>query len=304
MNRFITITALSTFLVFMTGCIELENLAEQDSQSGQTNNNGASDNSQNAVEVVTNKVFESNTRIKLSSIGLMLTIPQEWKGNFSDQIFFMEAANIGKIIIAPHDMNEEESRQAMSNTIDFGNGLFLQPNSQVNQQGNILSAEYEVLGAEQPSVGYVVKVTANNGNGYVVVAMAQQDQLAALKGAVDTVVSSMSYFQIPDKDWAQELAGTKLMYYNTGDSYRKKIVIVLCSDGNFSRSSEGGGFNSAVSYASESSYKGQWSTSGNANSGVLQLTYDDGDVGSYDILVNDEGLFLSGKRYYREDVDC
>ncbi len=317
MNRFIIIMTLSFSLVFMTGCIDPKSFTKQDSQIKQTNNNPkneAGTGTEAGTEAVANKTFESNTRIKISSIGLTLTVPQGWRGSMSDEVFLMETDNIGSIVITSDNSNEEESRQIMSNTIDIGDGIFLQPNTQVNKEDNILWAEYEVFGAAQPTVGYIIKVMGSNDNGYLIVAIAPKNQLVALESAIETTVDSMSYFQPTTTTppisantqtnnsnhyWAKELAGLSLTTAYGSPSYRSRITIVLCSDGNFSRSKETIGF--ITGYKKRD---GQWSTSGDKNSGILQLNYNDGEVDNYELSMEDEMLFLNGNNYLKEGASC
>jgi len=314
MNKLITILAISFSLVFLSGCNELEEITGSDSGDSRTT---TAQSEANSVEATENKIFEGNTRLKVSSKGMAFTIPQGWRGGVSENSIALENTDVGYIVVVVDDDSEQQSRTIMSNTMDMGDGIFLQPNSQVSKQGNILFAEYEVYGTGKPTVGYVIKWFGDNGKGFAIIGVGLTNKKADLKSAVNAMSDSLRMFQakannnspVASNDsnnyWAQQLGGLRLTYFNTQTGYSEKFVITLCSNGAFTRSSNTSGFdNQGFSAAVQGGGDGNWETSGNQNSGQLQLNYNDGDVGSYSIEVNDEGLFLNGERYFREDAGC
>ena len=318
MNKKMIVLAMGISLVFLLGCKELEQLSVTDDEPEKKPDIASSQSEESSVEAIGNKIFESSTRVKVSTEGVAFTIPQGWRGGVADEGFALENADIGYIIVIADNATETQSRQAMSDTQDLGEGLFMQPTSQVTKRGNTLLAEYEVFGTSQPSAGYVVKVFGDNAKGFAFIAIGLANQQAALKTAVDDMVNTLALFQattakststtaLTDSSnyWAQQLTGVRLTYFNTQSGFSEKFVISLCSDGSFSRNANTSGFdNSGFSAALQGGEAGSWSTSGNVNGGELRLNYNDGDVGIYSIEVNDEGLFLNGDRYFREDAGC
>jgi len=311
------------FLAFVTGCNELGSLAEQDSNAQKKDaflTSLSQNNTAEGIEAVQSKVFPGNTRVKFSLMGLSLVIPAEWEGQLFAETFVMTRKdNTAKIVAMLDTASETQTLETMSNTIDMGDGIFFQPNSQIQKLGNFLMAEYQVLGANQPSVGYIAKVFGGNGNGYALVSLADADKLDVLKSAVKEMVQSMKFFSQVDTNsinhvaannsdnyWATQLAGLRLTYFYTTSGYSEKFVIVLCSDGRFSRTANSGGSDSVSGFSSafQNGGDGSWSTGGDVNSGVLQLDYTSGETGSYGIVVNEEGLFLNEDRYFREDASC
>ncbi len=316
------IVIFTIFLTFATGCDPFSSLEQNLNEQGKGVDlmSLSQNKTVDGIEAVQSKTFPGNTRVKFSLMGLSFVIPAQWKGQLFTEAFVMtHKDNVAKIVVMPDKATKAQSLESMSNTIDMGDGIFFQPNSQITKLGNFLMAEYQILGTNQPSVGYIVKAFADNGGGYVLVSLAAADKLDILKSAASEIVQSMKFFTKEEANstnniktnnngnyWATQLAGLRLTYFYTTSGYREKFVIVLCTGGRFSRTSESDGSDSisGFSAAFQKGSDGTWSTEGDVNSGVLQLNYIAGETGSYDIVVKDEGLFLNEDRYFREEASC
>jgi hypothetical protein len=104
--------------------------------------------------------------------------------------------------------------------------------------------------------------------------------------------------------WTNALAGRKLVNFYTGSGYREQKELRLCRNGVFQRRSESGGFGGGVSMASQGGGSGRWQASGPSHAGVLTLHDNGGGRMSYKLKLGQDGVYLDGTRYLRDDAGC
>ena len=100
--------------------------------------------------------------------------------------------------------------------------------------------------------------------------------------------------------WYKEVAGKQLLYIYTGNGYRRKEKIWLCSDGSFQSSGYGGSISSLGSAAfSDGGRSGRWAVNGD----VLTLAFSNGNTAKYKLSFYKGFLYLDNTRYFRLEND-
>ena len=81
-----------------------------------------------------------------------------------------------------------------------------------------------------------------------------------------------------DKTWLTYLKGKHIVRFFTGSGYSEEQHIWLCSNGNYIRRFDSGGFGSGASGAVQANYDGSWTATGQGERGRLILNSADGRV--------------------------
>ena len=146
-------------------------------------------------------------------------------------------------------------------------------------------------------------------------ATATEAELPTFESAAKRVLASVKIAQ-PQKPkqpkvstkgyWGKQLAGKRIVRFFHGSGYSETQQILMCPDGYFVYRFESGGSDIASGWsgASQSKNGGRWSVSGDANGGVLKLTYNDGRVADYNLVEQGSKLMVDGKRWLREAINC
>lgn len=268
---------------------------------------------QQAVEIEPGVQYQGATVLQAPEYGISFTLPAGWAGMLPPGIeyFVMQHRSLQAYVLAGLDeLTLSEAQQLMSENIDLGDGIVMWPAGEVTTEGVTIKADYSVSGAPQPLQGQVTTIIGDHGYSmYFVIAAAPAD-FEATKAEVERMSASVRL--VPPAaapapaagSWQEQLAGRKLSHFYTASGYTEENYIWLCGDGRFFRSANSGGFGGGASGAFSSRYAGRWDASGDAVSGTLTLTYNDGSTTTYTLTIEDEKLFLDGGRYFREPADC
>jgi hypothetical protein len=266
-----------------------------------------------AVEIEPGTQYQGVTALQAPEYGISFTLPAGWAGMLPPdaEFFVMQHPSLQAYVLAGlEELTLSQAQQLMGQDIDLGDGIVLQPAGEMTTEGVTIKADYDVTGAPQPLQGQVTAIIGDHGYSlYFIVAAAPADFEAA-KAEVERMSASVSLgppvaAPVPAPgSWQEQLAGRKLSHFYTTSGYTEEDYIWLCADGRFFRSANSGGFGGGASGAFESSYGGRWQATGNAASGTLTLSYNDGSTGAYTLTIEDQKLFLDGGRYFREAYDC
>jgi hypothetical protein len=275
-----------------------------------------------AVEIQEGVRYQGGTALSSAEYGVGFTIPPGWEGTLpsGSQFFVMGHTGYQAYVFAGADeMTLADAQQTMSQPIDMGDGVVFKPNGKVKVVGSTLTASYTVSGGQQPLVGYVKTHIGKFGRGIAFLAASPINSANDVMNAVNGINASLSFNQPKAAEttkvaagsakrqgpWVEFITGRKLSHFFTRSGYTEEDYIWLCSGGKFYHSGKSGGFGGGASGAFESNSGGVWSVSGGMNAGTLQLHYNDGSVGTYEVTrEGDSKLFLDGKRYFREYNDC
>jgi len=268
---------------------------------------------QQVQEIQPGVEYRGATTLQAPEFGISFLLPAGWVGGLppDSEFFIMQHPSYQAYVLASLDeLTLTEAQQLMAAPINLGDGIVMRPAGEVATEGVTLRADYSVSGTPQPLEGQVVTIIGDHGYSAYFVVAAAPDDFEAVKAAVVNMSESVRLtapVAAPAPaagSWQEQLAGKKLSWFYTTSGYTEEDYMWLCPDGRFFRSADSGGFGGGASGAFSGRYAGRWEASGNAQVGTLTLQYNDGDVGSYELTIEDEKLYLDGKRWFREYTDC
>jgi hypothetical protein len=186
----------------------------------------------------------------------------------------------------------------------------------INRVGNTFSGNYDV--SFNPALTAEVKAkSAENGTSIAFFLVSEAAQAARLRQQLDEVFKSLkvqprqsamekskpdnSTATETDKSWLTYLKGKHIVRFFTGSGYTEEQHIWLCSNGNYARRFDSGGFGGGASGAVQANYDGTWTATGEGERGRLILNSADGRV-SFDLRwdYNINRLYVDGKRWLHD----
>jgi len=193
--------------------------------------------------------YSENTSLLFDESGVSLTVPANYQGQtINDDTFQLTSLDQSStMLIQPHDQNVNTSVQDMSTTIDLGNGLYLQPLTEVSSDGDTLSARYEVYGSNEPSTAILLKKFRNETLGVFILAITQSTNIENLVTSINELTASIEFVEptkttsinqtqtSPDSDnyWTQQFSGITLTNYYSASDYSEKTILRLCANGSY-----------------------------------------------------------------------
>lgn len=257
--------------------------------------------------------------------GISFTIPNQWVGQESEDIFVMASSKeAGLLILMFHPAkNQQELVEKMNKGLK-DQLVNLSPVSSISKIGtNKVAGIYQGTLDGQNVKGKAIAMINPYGKGIVVFSLINETRYAQRTDELADLIANSVAFSMPNTKVApvskylqeakKELMGYKLTYLESyysntpgGGGYERKRVINLCPNGLFTF--YGGSY---LNFPDpnwdpmQENAKGHGSYEILEDSGniYLQLNYNDGGYESLKCTY-DEGLYLNGGRYYRGDVEC
>lgn len=262
------------------------------------------------VEVQQGPVYEGGTLVESSSMGVAFTIPDNWKGQWpqGSTFFLLESPDYqATLFMTFEQMSEADLQTMMQQVIPLGEGINLSPLATPVKSGNVYQSRYDVSGAPEPMVGFIVGRALRKDMIAAIIAISTE-HYEQLNTATSTLVKQIEVREPvapPPSDaqtWLAYLKGRYIARYYTGSGYSEKKELWLCSDGSFSSSFDGGGYSmNGTSGAFAGGGQGRWEAQGSIDApGVLILRYQDGSVSQYRVELADK-LYLDGVQWLRGD---
>lgn len=249
------------------------------------------------------------TPIALSS-GLTVYAPAGWAGQAVDATrALMQGPDGNSLILASVvDTNGGDLRAELANPIDAGSGIVLSPSGTPRADGSGLTNDFSVSGTAIPARGVAYGRMLGDGRALVVLALGPSSSLDALRAAARPVYASArigrsATASAGSGSWTAYLKGRALVRFYSGNGYSERHDLWLCSDGNFARRADGGGFDmGGTSGAFEGGVVGAWTASGSTSGvGTLTLVATDGSRSQYAVSMGSDGVYLDGVRWMRGD---
>lgn len=273
-----------------------------------------------AVELQAGQVYDGGSEISVASLGIRFTIPENWKGALMEggEGFLMESSSGSATIVAIADsISENEAYTRLQGPLTLSNAIQLVLDGKVKREGNKMSASYHVT--YNPQLKAQVKaLSAANGTSIAFFLVTSATELAGYKQQLEQVFSSLvidapkittpliSQTKInsedSDRSWSGYLKGKHIVRYFTSSGYTEEQHIWLCSNGQYVRRFNSGGFGGGASGAFQGNYDGQWSAEGEGEQGRLVLVTADNQASSYQLRWDYEKnqLFVDGKRWLHD----
>lgn len=273
-----------------------------------------------AVEPQPGQVYSGGTEISVASLGIMFVIPENWKGALSPEgeSFLMEPPNATATMFAIADtMSRDEAFSTMQGPIPLTDTVQLVLKGQVNRGSDDMSAKYSV--SNNPQLTALAKARAGkNGTSIAFFLVSSVADMKTQSLNLEKVFGSLVMENVKpmtpaastaatgsgstDKSWQTYLKGKHIVRFFTGSGYSEEQQIWLCSNGQYVRRFDSGGFGGGASGAFQGNYDGSWHATGEGGHGQLILQAQGNQVSTYDLRwdYQKNQLFVDGKRWLHD----
>ena len=258
-----------------------------------------------ATEISPGVLYQPGTRLQVSSLGLELTVPDNWQALLpqgSEALVMEPIGPVARMIVTAVPGSSPESvSQMMSQAQALDAMTQLVPSGKLKQKNGIYSQRFEIRGQNpQNLVASAFARLGSNQTALFVVTLepAQQNLLQKLgrqflRAASFTTPQAAAQTQAQPGasiDWDRELRGRSLRYLKTDGGLSVDKRMNLCSDGSFYYSDNDSYLSSDAisnfSGYSQSSQAGRWQIAGNQ----ISLSWNDGS----------QSRFTLSRRYVEE----
>ena len=276
-----------------------------------------------SVEPDPGQIYSGGSLIDSHELGVQFSIPNNWKGGLhpSGEIFLMEPQGGGAIMFAIADiMSPDQAYQLLQGPVEVPDVGQLNPRGSISRSGNIFSAIYEV--AFNPALAAEVRAkSADNGTSIAFFLVSEKAQMQRMRQQLDGVFGSLKTHEVQsiaetsepenntaagtDNKWLTYLKGKHIVRFFTTSGYTEEQHIWLCSNGNYIRRFDSGGFGGGASGAVQANYDGTWTATGEGERGRLILNSADGQV-SFNLRwdYDTSRLYVDGKRWLHDKNDA
>lgn len=269
-----------------------------------------------AVEPASGQIYPGGTRIGGASYGLEFTIPQSFQGGLDGEVFVMQATEpSANLLLMAESTSLEQAKVLMQGPIPISPFIQLELQNPLEQQGLRLSGEYSVSSnAQLHAMGQ--SLSLENGLSVAAFLISQKSELARHQAALEQLMGSIKAVSATaktqntgsqsaeetDTSWQNYLRGKHIVRFFSGSSYTEEQHLWLCSNGQFVRRFNSGGFSGGASGATQAKYDGHWQANGTGETGQLTLQSPSG-VSTYQLRwdYDQSRLYLDGKRWLHSD---
>ncbi len=258
-----------------------------------------------ATEISPGVLYQPGTRLQVSSLGLELTVPDNWQALLpqgSEALVIEPIGQVARLIVTAVPGSSPESVSHMMSQAQALDAMTqLVPSGKLKQKNGIYSQRFEIRGQNpQNLVASAFARLGSNQTALFVVTLepAQQNLLQKLgrqflRAASFTTPQAAAQTQAQPGasiDWDRELRGRSLRYLKTDGGLSVDKRMNLCSDGSFYYSDNDSYLSSDAisnfSGYSQSSQAGRWQIAGNQ----ISLSWNDGS----------QSRFTLSRRYVEE----
>lgn len=246
--------------------------------------------------------------------GFYFNIPKDWVGRQLENGTYLIGHNTkpGFVLILPHEYQSlnELYQEAIKGIHE--DGIQLLPNNGLQKfSKNGLIGAFEGSMQGQSVKAYVVSLMSPFKGGLTMLTAVRTDLYKEeYLDIVQSIAASVAFSQPKEspvaKQWTTRLNGKKLQYLNTKYGISDKIVINLCTNGQFGYSNNSSGMSggaSTLTYASQDGGQGTWKIINRGQLGVLILNFNNGELAEYQ-LTNRAAkgeINMNGRRYFVEN---
>jgi hypothetical protein len=242
--------------------------------------------------------------------GLTVDVPAGWQSNAVDatRMLMMGPDGNTMIIASVGDPQGGDLRAELSRSIDVGDGLVLVPTGTPRADSGGLANDFDVTGGAVAVKGVAFGRVLADGRVLAVLGIAPAAGIEAVRLEQRQVFRTARIGRASNADaaagsWAAYLQGRYLVKLYTGNGYSEKHELWLCSNGNYARLTDGGGFGAdGTSAAFSGGTEGAWTATGaTSGSGTLSLVATDGTRSQSSVRMGTDGVYLDGERWMRGD---
>ncbi|MEM1119749.1 MAG: hypothetical protein AAGJ18_04835 [Bacteroidota bacterium] len=245
-------------------------------------------------------------------------LPKDWVAQVLEDGSYLIGHNTkaGFIMVMPHEYNSVAQMQQESVEGIQENGIMLLPSSNFQAYGNNgLIVDFSGTIQGQSVKSNAIGLISPFGGGLTILTAVRSDlytskYLTLIQTIANSVTFSKPKVSAAASSWKSRLTNKRLLYMNTSNGFSDKIIIDLCSNGQFGYESNSSGMSgglSTLTYAGQNGGQGTWKMTSRGQQALLVLSFNNGEVYEYRLSKRESSsqLNLNDRRYFiQEESAC
>ncbi len=260
-------------------------------------------------------VYQQGEKIFAPMVGYRAVVPEGWFGTLpqGEEFFLMIPAGNrnGYMFVRGLQQPISEIATIWQSEFRLTDDISIKIKGAPEIQGNKLKADFDVVGAKEPSFGHAEAIDGGFGWTIVMILLSPNDMLETYKNNFAQLMAS-SQLEEPsigtiygDLNWAEYLKGKYLMSHVEAAGYRELDELWLCPDGTFRAKIKSKGRLVTEKSPYRGNNKGTWKAEGVGEKGKLILTTTKGATETLDMEIKEDKIFINGGRFFAlEYNDC
>lgn len=275
-------------LILALGSISLCSMAQQTISSGQ--------------------VYNAGDEIYAPKLGFTATIPAGWMGTLpqNSSIFLLSSLKglDGQIYVLGDTTDFETMKDGWLHGLELDETRVLKSDGNVQvENGRLVSTVILTGGQNVAYTGFIAARCGKYGRCIAALLTCEVKYLAEMKISVNEFLDSLNFVdpimanEYGGYDWKLFLGNKQLVHYDNVIGSKSVNEIWLCEDGTFLSKLKRTGVVKGDIGSYKGKHKGTWTTSSFGQTGMLTLNFDKLPPVEVDLLIEDDNIFLNGKRH-------
>ena len=258
--------------------------------------------------IVPGQVYNQGDALYAPSLGFTSVIPQGWMGMLPQNASMFLLSNLkgldGQIYLLGDTTDFERMKVGWLQGLELEEGRVLKSDGNIIDKNGRLSSIVELSGGQNKAyTGFIEARCGEFGRCVAAMLICEVKYLDEMKESVAEFLDTVTFLEpimvaeYEGYDWKQSLANKQLVHYENVIGSKSVNEIWLCQDGTFLSKLKRTGVVKGDIGKYKGKHKGTWSTSSFGKEGKLLLKFDKLPPVEVDLLIEDDQIFLNGKRH-------
>jgi len=255
------------------------------------------------------KQYSSGDVLYGAKSGAKSIVPNGWSGMLprDSEVFLLlpeDGSNAEIYITSSKFISIEQRKSDWLVGFELGNGNVLKSDGKIFMRGKSLASNIILQQATSNTKGYIEMLCGPFGDCITATLFSSPQDFEKVKKSLIEFMDGLTWLEpnleadYADLNWHEFLSGKHLLNYDYVPDAKAENDVWLCPDGSITTKLKRSGLlkNQAADY--KGTKKGTWATSSIGQTGKLILTYDKLPVLEVDLKMEDDRVFLNGKRHF------
>jgi len=254
------------------------------------------------------KVYNQGDEIYAPKLGFTAVIPAGWMGTLpqNSSIFLLSSLKgiDGQIFVLGDTIDFETMKMGWPQGLELEEGRVLKSDGNISEENGILSSKVILTGGQNNSyTGFIAARCGEYGRCVSALLTCEVKYLDEMKKSVHEFLGSIKFVdpimksEYDGYDWKLFLDNKQLVHYDNVVGSKSVNEVWLCQDGTFKSKLTRTGVVKGEIGKYKGKHKGTWQTSSFGKTGTLTLSFDKLPPVEVDLLIEDDHIFLNGKRH-------
>ena len=254
------------------------------------------------------QVYNAGDEIYALKLGFTATIPTGWMGTLpqNSSIFLLSSLKglDGQIYVLGDTTDFETLKAGWLKGLALDETRVLKSDGNVQEQnGRLVSTVIMTGGQNVAYSGFIAARCGKYGRCIAVLLTCEVKYLSEMKKSVNGFLDNLNFVdpvminEYDGYDWRLFLENKQLVHYDNVIGSKSVNEIWLCEDGSFMSKLKRTGVVKGDIGSYKGKHKGTWTTSSFGKTGTLTLNFNKLPPVEVELLIEDDHIFLNGKRH-------